>query len=531
MRPGRGAAFFLLGFCLLLFSFGLGKRDFWSPDEPRYAGVARNLLRSGDAIVLTENGRPYPHKPPLYFWVLAISALSGGGLDEVTARIPSVLFACATVFLTWRLGSLLFQSRAGLLAALCLATCQRYFLEARWVHIDLLLTLLILVALTAAWRGLATGRGGSWALAYSAAGLGCLAKGPIALALPAAGLLTFLASARELSRLRETRWFWGLPLALLPVGAWLGAFAWRTGMQADEVVGTQVFRRLLEGLHHPRPVHYYLVSLPLEFLPWTLFLPAAFRVTFPGAERFPRRPLLFLYGWILGGFVLLSLVAEKRPSYLLPLFPPLALLVGLLWDDYLTRWSEEPLRRWIGIPVLLFAAVAATGLAFLPGRVAGYPGLRGRVAVLCLLLLLGAAAASVAIRLRQRGAALVALIAGTSAAYLWTAGSILPWLDPRKSARGFAGRIVERVGEAPLAVFRDYHPGIGYYTEREMTVLREAGQLRRFLAGEAGSACIFQQADFEKLRGVESLEELERAALGHRTYVLAVARRVGGEGT
>ena len=64
----------LVATCLVLFSFQIGNHDFWDPDEPRYAGVTRNILENDEWIRLTDNGEPYTHKPPLFFWILAVAA-------------------------------------------------------------------------------------------------------------------------------------------------------------------------------------------------------------------------------------------------------------------------------------------------------------------------------------------------------------------------------------------------------------------------------------------------------------------------
>jgi 4-amino-4-deoxy-L-arabinose transferase-like glycosyltransferase len=342
----------------------------------------------------------------------------------------------------------------------------------------------------------------------------------VALAIPAAGLLTFLASSGELSRLRETRWFWGVPAALLPSVAWLLAFSRRAGLDPGAILQTQVLDRFREGIHHPRPFYYYFVSLPLEFLPWTLFQPGAFVVTFPTPNHPKRRPLLFLYSWVLGGFALLSLAAEKRPSYLLPLIPPLALLVAWLWETYLVRWDAASVRKWIEGPGLVGASVSLAGIFFLPSRAAAYPGLGARLVPLCLCYLVGWAAALTAARVRRRGAALLFLAGGACAGYLWIGGSLLPWLNGYKSARLFSERILTRIGTAPLGVYGDFQPAFAFYTRRRLTLVRRPEDLAKFLPTPPGAYCLVRATDVEVLRHRVPFQELDRQRVGHRTYIL-----------
>lgn len=523
MTEDRRYRLILLAVALLLFSFRIAARDLWAPDEPRYAGIARSILETGDWLTLRDNALPYTQKPPLFFWILAAVARLGKGITELTSRLPSVLFAIFSVHLVYRLGRDLFGARVGLFGGLILATSQRFFLEARWVHIDMLLCFLVLAAMDSAYRALETKEVWRWVAAYGATALGCLAKGPVALALPAVALITFLASSRELSRLRETRWVWGVPAALLPTLLWLWASSGSVGRTPWEVIRIQVLQRFQEGIHHPRPFYYYFYSLPLEFLPWTPFLVGALAVTLPIPGRERRRPLLFLYGWALGGLTLLSLSAEKRPSYLLPLFPPLALLVAVLCDLYLTRWDPAPLRRWIQAPLALYSVICLGGVLLLAFGSPRQSGLTARLVPLGFWYAAACAAALTAFRLGRRGAVLVILFGGVMGGYLWIAGALLPWLNDYKSARPFCERVVSRVGSAPLGIYGAYHPAYSYYTHRTLEVLRKPEDLATLLSPPREGYCFLELGEFERVRGRIPLKEIDREAVGHRTFVLVAA--------
>ena len=517
----------LLLACLVLFFYKLGGRDFWDPDEPRYAGIARGIVEGGDWLNLTDNGRPYTQKPPLFFWILAAGARLGSGVTPLGSRLPSSLLALLSVLLLYRLGRDLVSPRAGLFGALVLATTQRFFLEARWVHIDMLLTFLVLVALDSAWRALEGGERWRWALAYLAAGLGCLAKGPVAVAIPAAALLTFLASVRELPRMRDTRWWIGVPAALLPALIWLGASSHSAGFDLFSVIRVQVFQRFQEGVHHPRPFYYYFYSLPLEFLPWTPFLAGAFATTFPGADRSNRRALLYLYGWFLGGLALFSVAAEKRPSYLLPILPALALLLGIFLDDFLVRWNAAQVRKWVAGPVIFIAAVCLGGVLWIPHAARGYPGLGGKLVALAFLYLVACAGTLTALWQGKRGMALITFLAGIWIGYLWIAGSLLPYLNDYKSARPFCERIVSRIGAARLGMYGDYRPAYAFYTRRRLEIILQEERLKEFLAASPAAYCLVNQKDHEPLRSRMPLRELDREAVGQNTYLLVTA----GEGS
>jgi 4-amino-4-deoxy-L-arabinose transferase-like glycosyltransferase len=526
MTRGRRSLLLVLVSCIILFSFQIGNRDFWDPDEPRYAGVTRGILESGDWIRLKDAGESYTHKPPLFFWIMAVSARLGGGLNETTARLPSSAAAVLCVLGVAALGRRLFGARAGWLSAMVLATTQSFWVEARWVHMDTLLTLFILLSMTSAHRAM-QGERFQWAWTWLWMALGCLTKGPLAVALPAAGLLVFLASCGELRRLAECGAWWGLPLAFAPAGIWLLIHARWAGFDALQVLQRQVLQRFQVGLHHPRPAYYYLISLPLELLPWTLLLPGAVAETFPLGGRGNRRNLLFLYGWILGGMALLSLAAEKRPSYLLPIFPPLALLMGAFLDAFLTRYDATPLRRWMEWPLLIGSFACVVGVAALPRLGHDFPGLVAHLAPEGLLLAAVLAGAWAFLRRRRRGAGILILLMGFSAVYVATVVFFVPWMNGYKSARTFSTRIASHAGASPLGVYRDPLPGVAYYAHRTLPEIQNPQALERFLEGPPRGFCILRKEDLPGLSARLSMSVLEEARVGHRVLLLVVA--AGGE--
>ncbi|HEU5181279.1 MAG TPA: glycosyltransferase family 39 protein [Candidatus Polarisedimenticolia bacterium] len=520
MSPARRPLLFLAVICLVLFSFKIGNRDFWNPDEPRYAGVTRAMLESGDWLLLRNAGEVYTHKPPLFFWLSSIAATAGGGLNETTARWVPCLAAVGCVLATFLLGAPLVGQRAAFFGALVLATSQRFFLEARWVHTDSLLALWVVLAMTGAHRALAGGRAG-WLLMYAAMALACLTKGPVGVALPAAGVLVALASRRELGRLRSCGAWWGIPLALAPAAGWLALAARRAGFDPLAVLGKQVVQRVEEGLHHPRPMYYYLIALPLVFLPWTLFLPGALAHTLPWREEKRRGELLFLYGWLLGGLVLLSFSVEKRPSYLLPLLPALSLLAGSFLDAYLTRFDPGKLRGYLEIPLWAGGLACVAAAVWLPGFERRYPGSAARGVGLALAALVICVAVIAAIRAGRRGLAILILLGGVCALHLGIVGVVLPWLNGFKSARPFAARIVSRISGAPLGIYPDPNPAFDYYTARPLLLLRQPNEVEDFVASSDPGYCLMKESDFRALSKTIPLARIDAASLGHRTFVLA----------
>ena len=284
LRGGRGlsgggfdALVLAMGIALLLPY--LGAQDLWAPDEPRYAQVAEELrsFEHGPSglVVMHLNGEAYTQKPPLYYWLAAGLGAALGGVNETAARLPSALAGIATAFLAWRFGSRLFGNTAGIWGAAVLLSVFRFAHTARRVQLDVVLTFLTMLALSAFWqldRNLGP-RTRNLVLLHGALGLAVLTKGPVGL-LPIAVIVAYLAWER---RLRE---IWRLlpPAALLlslgPGLIWISAAVALSppGFFGDAVT-ENLLGRFFAGTAHGRSPLYYLYQFPADFAPWSLFWP------------------------------------------------------------------------------------------------------------------------------------------------------------------------------------------------------------------------------------------------------------------
>src|SRR4030043_306099 len=88
---------------ILFFSY-LGGWDLWNPDEPRYAQVAREMAEDGNWILPRLNNRIYPDKPPVFFWLIAMSYALSGEVNSFSARSPSALAGILGILLTYFIG-------------------------------------------------------------------------------------------------------------------------------------------------------------------------------------------------------------------------------------------------------------------------------------------------------------------------------------------------------------------------------------------------------------------------------------------
>src|SRR5512147_608386 len=137
LRPGRESGrdvgldvLWLLGLGLLLIGTGLGLRDPWPPDEPRFALVAQDMLRSGDFLFPRIGGDLYADKPPLFFWLIAAATALTGSL-RVGFLLPSLLGGLGTVLLVYDLVRRARGREAGLATGLVLLLTFQFVWQAR----------------------------------------------------------------------------------------------------------------------------------------------------------------------------------------------------------------------------------------------------------------------------------------------------------------------------------------------------------------------------------------------------------------
>lgn len=373
----RAAAVTALGVLVLVAIFlDLGRPYFWDPGEGRYAETVREMLLSRDWIRPTLNFLPYYDKPPGFYWLVAAS-FAVFGTSEWAARLPSALAAVSTIGLTVAFAWRRLGPPTALGAGAILATAIQFVVLGRSVRMDMLLTLLMtgtLLHAFALWEEAAPApRRPTWPI-YVLPALGLLVKGPVAAVLPALVVAAFALSTGELERLRRFRPGPGLAVAAALGTSWYLAAAVRAPDYLWAFLWQHNLHRFVGGARagHAEPIWFYVWVLPLTFLPWTLFLPGGVRWAFRRARRRHGLPL-FLLLWVAVPFVFFTLSRAKLATYLLPVFPALALLVSA----YVARVLRSPAgvhARAFRAPALLWSTVLAAAALGVPlGIAIRYP--------------------------------------------------------------------------------------------------------------------------------------------------------------
>ena len=380
-------ALLLLSFYILAYLLPLGARDLFVPDETRYAEIPREMIASGDWTVPHLNGLRYFEKPVLGYWVHAGAQMLFGG-NNFAVRFPSAFsvgLSALLVFFLVRAARLRPEQEADsfapFAATLVFLSCFEVFGVGNTAVLDNLFSFFLTACIAAFYWATEADRGSSreklWlVLAGALCGAAFLTKGFLALAVPILALVPYLLWQRRWADLLRMSW---LPILV----AVMVALPWAIRIHLREPDFWNYFfwnehiRRFAgSDAQHKESIWFFLLAAPGLVFPWTFLIPAA------GAgirrlwqEQPHYTPLVkFCLSWLVVPFVFFSFSHGKLLTYILPCFPPFAILMGLGLLQLLRHCRQSRLfRSGMVVNGLLFAVLL---LAFVALQIVGYHGFR-----------------------------------------------------------------------------------------------------------------------------------------------------------
>ncbi|MGJ7510595.1 glycosyltransferase family 39 protein [Variovorax sp. GT1P44] len=467
----------LLALLAVVWFGSLGTRSLISPDEGRYASIAWEMLRSGDWITPRLNGVLYFEKPPLQYWISALF-LHLFGLNVFAARLWPALAGFLTALVVGGTAWRLWGRETGIRSLAVVSSMTWVFGNAHFLTLDASLTLFLTIAMCAVLIAEQTPSTASerrrwiW-LAWAAMAGAVLSKGLVGILIPGVTLFLTCLWRRDFSLWRGMHWASGLLIFLLLAAPWFVLVSSRNPEFAQFFFIHEHFARYLTNVHKREGAWWYYLPLLLGgMLPWTSALPWLWpRQAASGPSNTqPRVDMLFVYAL----FVLLffSVSGSKLPSYILPVFPVLALLVALR----LRQASLHALRLHLVVPVLIWVLVfvASTQTAWIasqtaPAEVFGQlgAGLRwGALTFLCFAVFVW--------WLLRRDEVTLA-IATLALGHVTAMAMVMAAHDPfgqLKSAAPFASALEPILQSgAPVFAVRAYDQTMPFYLRREVTLV------------------------------------------------------------
>lgn len=358
MRMIKNPQAAVLGLAVLSLFLFLGTRGLNEPDEGRFAEVSREMALQSSWLMPHLCGVPHLQKPPMIYWVTA-TCIRLFGANEWAVRTPSALAALGTLIMTMMLAGLLFGKGTSWKAGLILLTSVLFFLMAHVITTDMLLTFWITAAVTAFVYYVKKGSVAGLILFYLCLGFGFLTKGPMAFFVPYSAAIPFALFRGKYPERLKWRWHW-IPGLLVSIGIgflWFYPLFRQYPALVDYFVKYEFLERIASNTHsRAKPFWFYSLCLIGGFFPWSLFFPRLVAQTWLLRKKaLTSTPRLFI-GWIVIPWIILHLVVSKLATYILPLFPPFAILFAYLWDRSPTSFRTE-VRLFA---VSLFLVMAST---------------------------------------------------------------------------------------------------------------------------------------------------------------------------
>ncbi len=365
----RQALLLLLIFCMIIFVSTLGTSFLKMGDESRVAGISAQMAVYNNWLKPELNGSDFLEKPPLFFWVDALS-IKLFGRNSFGARFPSAVsatLAILAVFMSLRI--LRISQQSSILASIILASSAQFFIYAHTAMIDMMLAVFIALALLVflLYRNADSNIKKTLYFALFAISLsGALfAKGLVGLAIPGSAIFAWLVSSWIFLKKKEGIYVWaglfaGSALAFIPVGIWIFLLYRTYGFDAFyTVVWTNNIGRFT-GSHaeHVGPFYYYLKKLPEQLQPWTAFLPFAVYYHIIQVKNRKNSISLFFLCWLFIPYLLLTISAGKRQVYVLPLYASEACLIALFLGKAYLRIKNRGIK---GLKTLFAWRKSGTG--------------------------------------------------------------------------------------------------------------------------------------------------------------------------
>jgi 4-amino-4-deoxy-L-arabinose transferase-like glycosyltransferase len=357
-----------------LLSFARPDCPLQEPEETLYAEVPRQMMAEGRLLVPVRHGEAYYDKPPLLYWLVIASYRLCGVHDWAARLVPSgAAFLCVLVTYAW--GKRTSGPRAAFAGALMLCLSPRFAQLARMLTTNGLLSLCVIAALAAAHRALAgpAVKRRWWLLSALACGLGLLAKGPVAAVLVAVPVLLYQLLDRRSARTGVRLWMAYGAVAGLVAVPWFVAVSVRDPSFLHYFFWTHHVRRFVDPFNHVQPWWYYLPLLAAGMMPWTLLAPWFLRHLLGRTRPLPQRAealgVFLLAGlWSVAFF---SASGCKRPCYILPAMPPLALALGCCVDAAFAAGRLRPLH-WACAAAATFLVLFGAAQFLLPAYAGKY---------------------------------------------------------------------------------------------------------------------------------------------------------------
>ena len=491
-----------------LFFFRLDAMGLTDPDETFYAQTAKEMISKNEWLTPQIFGKPQFEKPVFFYWLVEIS-FKAFGVNETAARLPSAVFGMIGIAATYFLGSLLFNRRTGLLAAVMLATSVEYVILSRACVTDMTLFSLMLLGALFFFYGHLKERRYAYLLSAAFFALAVLTKGPIAVMLPALALLLYFVFTKDWKSFTKIP-FLGMAVVFIAVAApwYLAMYKIHGNVFIDAFFGFQNIVRFTQSEHKIGSQVWYNIPILLGgFFPWSVFLPFGLWLAFKKAmARDSQKGYIFALTWLFSIFLFFTVSSTKLPTYIFPCFVAAALIAAASWDEFLKDRPSNAAGKWVGGACYALVVIVIAGIAGASAYLSGhYPSILKSLMIPYSMLLFGILLSLVAILNGKKLWAFI-LIAYAIVIFLYPVSKlVLPELGKFETSKIIAAKLATLMTPGEKLGSEDrYMEGLTFYTGYIPQNLGNYDNMVSFLSSKDRVWCVLKDRNNIQFKGIDA---------------------------
>lgn len=488
------------------FALFLGNRPFATPDEGRYVEIPREMVATNDFVTPRLNGVKYFEKPPLFYWIQA-GNIKLFGLQEWTMRLTTIFFGMLGCIAIYLFGRRFYNEYIGMTACLILATSPLYYAVSRIIILDMPVTTLTTLSLFAFLMTIHTSPGlyrrlWAWGF-YIMCALGVLTKGLMVLAISGPVILIWSLATGRWKDLWPAYLPSGFIIFLLIAAPWHILASINNPEFFYKYFVVEHFLRYTTSMHmRSQPIYFFIPVLLLGFFPWVIFLWKGIKDAIQKNQSLEQRGItIFLLIWAGWTFVFFSISNSKLVTYILPCFPPLALILGAYAGKLLHFNNAHEVRNislTFGIFLIVFAILGLFILWALPNLLDHRPYLISDFTIL-MGVFLSISFAAIIFTLQQRQKNSLSLIPLCAIALNLAVVRLMPELQ-RPSIKPLAQIIQQHKHNGDIvASYKTYYQDLPVYMNEVVNVIDVKGELEFGCEVEDCSKWMYEENKFLQL--------------------------------
>lgn len=532
----------LVSYCLLM--FGNGIVSLTHPDEVFYVQTAKEMIAKNSWLTPYIFDEPQFEKPIFFFWLLA-AGIKWFGMSAFVARFWPAFFGMLGVVTTYWVSWMLFEKkRISFLSGLILSTSFIYIALSRAILTDMVFSILVLISLAFFYYGYRYQHRKNFGIVMSFvfSGIAVLAKGLLGVCFPSAIILGFLLVNKDIKFLKCRALLLGIFLFAIVAVPWhVHMFKLYGQVFIDEYFYNVHIRRLLVAEHAKCDNWYFYPGLMLAgVMPWSVFLiPAVAGAVSQIKDKANnhRAQLLFLFIWIFGIFIFIQFAHSKLASYIFPVYPALAIIIGYYLGNCMEN-NKNRIPKTIKIAgYFLAAAMAIASVSSVIYAKMNLDIVVNMFPAYAFALVLFAMVLAIVFSIKfNKFMKMICSISGITVALLTGLFLGRPSIEPWVSCEEISSilKTIDKTNSTVLSS-KFYVRGVRFYTDRKMAVIDINGKgffsphpipflntyekVVEFLESQPLTYAVVKKGD---------LEQLERIADWHG-YTLTHFENVGGK--